>query len=162
MRALPRLGAAPLVNRRCCPCRIIVHVAAIAGVRCANAFGQVRTRHAKTVIPPAVNDHVISRHHMAIDTSGLPGRVAGVLDNREFRRQVALRTDVIGVGACDKPGRMWIVAIGAANARLVHSTLQERAVHIDLVECLPVGKVQAFVEQCWHVGVCERLAVFIL
>ena len=98
------------------------------------------------MIPPAVNDHVVSRHHVTVDASRLIRCVTGVFDDSELRRQVTLRTDVVGVRACDKLSGMWIVTITAGDGGPVHFALQEGAVDVDLIENLPVREVQCLIK----------------
>ena len=58
--------------------------------------------------------------------------------------------------------RVRIVAIRASHTRLVHATLYKRAIHIDLVENLPVIKIQRRVQQRGSVCFCQRHAIFVI
>ncbi len=57
---------------------------------------------------------------------------------------------------------MWIVAITAAHARLIHAALQEGSVHVDFILDLSVGVIQALIEQRWHVSIRQRFTKFVL
>ena len=53
---------------------------------------------------------------------------------------------------------MWLVAVTAAHAPVVHLALEEGTVHVDLVELLPVGVVSAASKELRTVAVQEGLA----
>ena len=57
---------------------------------------------------------------------------------------------------------MRIVTIAAGHARLIHAALQEGSVHVDFTLDLPIGVIQALIEQRRHVSICQRLAKFVL
>ena len=54
---------------------------------------------------------------------------------------------------------MWIVAVGTADAVVVHLALQEGAVDVDFVLDLSVGEIQTFVKQGRPVGIQQRVAL---
>ncbi len=73
-----------------------------------------------------------------------------------LRRLVALCADAVARRA--QLLRVRLVAVTAGHARGVHAALQPRAPDVDLVALLPVGVVQAGLEQCGQVVVEEGLS----
>jgi hypothetical protein len=72
-------------------------------------------------------------------------------------RQVALGADQVARGA--QLQAVGIVAVGAGDALLEHPALQERAVFVVLLQDLPVGKIEASLEQIRHGAVEQRMAI---
>ena len=87
---------------------------------------------------------------------GVFRRVAVVRGDVEFFRRMALQADAVAVRAQLKAVR--IVAVAAGDAGMEHAALQERAVFIDLVTDLTVGKIQIVVEQRHAITVADRRA----
>ena len=114
------------------------------------------------MVAAVIDDHVGARRHVTVDTASLLRDVSRVFDDVELGRQVALRAGVVGIVARDKLRGMWIVAVRAGNARRIHTALQERAIDIHFIEDLPVGEVQALIEQRRQVRVRQRRAVLVL
>jgi hypothetical protein len=141
---------------------VLLRVAAVARVRHAQRRRQVRTRDAQRVVVACVDAHVRARRHVA-------GRARGARRSRGvmrviravvLRRLVALRAHRVAGRA--QLERVRIVAIRAGDAVRVHPALRERAPVVDLVAHLPVGEVEAFVEQRAAMRVERRLAVHVV
>ena len=152
----------PFTDTRGRPGRVAVGVAIGARVGRADGLGQIGTRYAKAVVATVVDDHVGARPHVAVDAAGLLGLMACVVFRGECRRHVTLGTDLVGSGPGHELVRMRVVAVGAGHARAIHAALQERAVHVHLVENLPVREIEPVLEQRRHMGMGQRLTVLVV
>ena len=94
-----RVVSVPLVNLRRCPARIAIGVTAIASVRRAEFYGQIRPGHAQAVIAPWIDDHVGSGWHVAAHTrgAGAGGLVVMVRGSIVFAWQVTGGADDIAL-----------------------------------------------------------------
>ena len=142
----------------------LVDVAAVAGVRNAELHAQVGPRQAKTVVRAVVDSHVDAARHVALDALGAgadleenrpvggPDRLAlfalllvkVMLPRVVGLRAMALQAEIVSFP--DRPDAVYLVAVAAAHIPVIHLALRERAVHVDLVEDLAVGEIEAFVE----------------
>ena len=75
----------------------------------------------------------------------------------ELAARVAARTQRVAGGV--QLQRVRVVAIAAGHALAVHPALEERAVHVDLVEDLAVVVVEPLVEEGHPVRLGQRIAV---
>src|SRR5262245_14928633 len=149
------LGAAVLVTGR-------------ARIRRPDRQREARPRNADGMVAPRVDQHVGPRGHVALDARravyavrmaetvgravGLraePGEAPGV-----GRALMAAHAERVALGA--EPESVWLVAVRAAHARLVHPTLAEGAVFVDFAELLSVGVVEIGGEDRGEVVVVER------
>ena len=101
---------------------------------------------------PFVHAHIGARWHVAGDAlrcgrgrGGRSGDVVGMRRSVETLRCVAGGTGVIARRA--QLGAMRIMAIRAGDARAIHLALQERTRFEDLIADLPIGEIEAIVEQ---------------
>ena len=74
----------------------------------------------------------------------------------EFRRQMALRAEPIALLAERQTVRL--MAIGAGDAGMIHAALDERAIFEHFAIDLPIGMIEAGLEQCGQIGIEERRA----
>ena len=143
-----------------------------AGVRRPHRYRQVGTRDAEAVVAARVDLHVGPRRHVATHAARSRGVlrvevvfrrvVTGGRQRRkplDRRLPVALQTDPVAFGA--QPEAVRIVAVRTAHASGVHSTLNERSPHVDLVLNLAIGVVQPRVESGRQEVVQKRTRVAI-
>lgn len=83
---------------------------------------------------------------MAVNTRGIGAGMPTVFNRGEFRWQVALRTDIAGRTSDSQGARVRVVAIAAGHPGLIHATLDERTIDVDLVLYLAVGEIQVFIK----------------
>ena len=129
-----------------------------ARIRRAQRNRQVGAWNPDAVIAPRIDDHEIFGWHVTVDAlcAGAAWLVVMVLGYIKFCRQVALTAQRISVGTQLRAVR--VVAVRAGDARVKHAALQERAVFVDLAVDLPVGVIEARLEQRRQIGVEEGLA----
>ncbi len=152
-----RLAAArkPFGDHARRPLRPLVGVACGAGVGRSDRERQIRARHAQAVIAPVVDDHIGLGGHMAVDA--LRARAArlvmGVGGDVELGWQMALRAKRIAFGPQGEAMRL--MAVRAGDAGMMHAALQERAIFEHLAVDLPVGMIEAGLQQRRQIGVEE-------
>ena len=95
---------------------------------------------------------------MAIDAlcSGAAWLVMMMFRDIEFRRQVALRAEPIALLAERQTVRL--MAIGAGDAGMIHAALDERAIFEHFAIDLPIGMIEAGLDQCGQIGIEKRRA----
>jgi hypothetical protein len=114
------------------------------------------------VIASAVHDHVRALEHVTRHAL----RRLGARFVEVVLRSV-VRDRRVTPGAQRVPGlaqapAVRLVTARARHAGLVHLALEKRSVLVDLIEDLPVGVVEALVEERHAVRLPERLAVLIV
>ena len=109
------------------------------------------------MVPPRIDLHVGACTHMAFDAASAR-RVLFVVMMRTgvVARLVALQAEIVAFG--DEFQRVRVVAMGATHSLGVHAALEKGAQHVDLVENLAVGGVEAFSNQFQGIAVVEGLA----
>ena len=87
----------PLGERVRRPPRVLVLVALIAGIRCAQLDRQIRARDPQTVVTARIDHHVVFLRHVALDAlrSGRSNLVVMVRGRIVFGRDVALRAEQV-------------------------------------------------------------------
>ena len=144
------------------PVCTLVGMALIAGIRRASAHGQIRSRDAHAVIPPRIDPHVELARHVAAH-AGAPGRrervpvVFGVIVGAG---QMTLGTDAVAFD--HQLVAVWVMAVGAGHAGLMHLALNERTVDVYLVADLSIGPVKRLLNDSQAVGIEQRLARVVL
>ena len=95
---------------------------------------------------------------MAIDAlrASAALRVMMMFRDIEFRWQMALRTEPIALLAESQTVRL--VAIRAGDAGMIHATLDERAIFEHFAVDLPIGMIEAGIEQRGQIGIEESRA----
>ena len=120
-----------------------VQVAPRAGVRRPQVHAQVRPRDPQAVVAAGVDLHVRGLRHVALDAQRSRRVRLMVMVGRSVvlagRMLVARGADL--VGRVLQLRRMRIVAVGAADAPMVHLALDERRILEHLVQDLAVGVV---------------------
>ena len=119
---------------------------------------EIGPRDADAVIAPVVHNHVGFRGHVAIDALGAGAAWLMMMMFRdiEFRRQMALRAEPIALRAERQTVRL--VAIGAGDAGMIHAALDERAIFEHFAVDLPIGMIEAGLEQGGQIGIEKRRA----
>ena len=130
-------------------------MAVVAGIGCAKLYGDVRTRNAKTVIVPCIDDHVGAARHV---TRRAGERWGYRLMSMVLRIRVLFLGVTLQAGAVrfePQPGAMWVVTIAAGDAGRKHSALLERTVIVGLfpIQHLSVGVIKAAANRRNHVSV---------
>ena len=113
-------------------------MALVAGIGCAHNHGQIRAGYAHTVITATVYTHVCVFGHMTVGAAcpRAVNRMKVVVRRVIGGSLVALGAHTI---ACGPQGiAMWLMAIGANDACLVHLALHEGTVNIDLIKNLAI------------------------
>ena len=153
-----RVVSVPLVNLRRCPARVAIGVTAIASVRRAEFYGQIRPGHAQTVIVPWIDDHVGGGRHVAGHTrsAGAGGRVMMVRRRVVFAWQMAGGAEGIALRA--QLSAVRVMAVAASNTARVHLALEERAPIVNLAALLSVAVVKGRGEERRTIMVKERFA----
>ena len=133
-------------------------VARVGRVLAPQRDRQVGARHPERVVVPLVHHHVRLVAHVARDAGGAGALLAmEVMAARGERLgPVALGAHLVAPGP--KPRGVRVVAVRAGDPGVVHAALQERAPVVDLVPHLPVGVVEARVEERRLVRLGERAA----
>jgi hypothetical protein len=107
------------------------------------------------VVAAIIHQHIGFRGHVAVDAlrarAALP--VMMVLHGIEFRRHMALRAERIALRAERQTVRL--MAIGAGDAGMIHSALDERPIFEHLAVDLPIGTIEAGHKQRGQVGIDE-------
>ena len=133
----------PVFKSRRRPGGIFVGVANITGVGGAKFFRQVWPRDTYAVIATGIDHHEMFDRHMAFHAGGAGGLhgVMMVFGGMVFTAVVA--TQAKGVAGRMQFQAVWIVAIVAAHAVVVHLALHERSVDVDLLFDLAIVVIEA-------------------
>ena len=151
----------PFADLRRCPARVAVGMTAIASVRRAQLYRQIRPGHAQAVIAPWIDDHVGSVRHVTSHACGARagGLVMMVRRGVVFARQMTGGTKSVPLRA--QLSTVRVVAVAASDTVRVHLALQERAPVVNLAALLAIGVVERTREQRWAIIIKKRLSGFV-
>ena len=98
------------------------------------------------MISTVVDNHKGARSHVAVDALSACALEGVIVMSRgvEGFAQVALAAKRVARGL--EFLRVWLVTVAAGHSLFVHSALQKRPPHIDLLADLSVGKIQRWID----------------
>ena len=133
-----------------------------AGIGRADLHRQVRPRHAKAMITPAIDDHIEALDHVTGDTlCGFGVRLVEVMlrpvvcgwQMTLCAQRIALGAQVTAVG---------LMAIRAGDSRLIHLALQERPILVHLIADLAVSVVERFIQERHAIALLQGLTGLVI
>jgi hypothetical protein len=131
------------------------------GIGCFELIREVRTRHPHAVVTTWIDDHVSALHHVTFHTEVSCGIIFVEVMRMYSIFFLKMASVAKGIPLDKDFTAMGLMAISAAYTGLVHLTLQERSVNIDLFIDLTVRVVKLLLQDTRHVCIQKRPVVHV-